>query len=105
MTACFTGAVLVFEEELQHGLFSNRYFSKEVKEIQLPVAQVMASLSITHPDLKITGIKEYTDPARNIEMSVLAKPLEGEKEGKRFTAFVDAYTGCLLYTSPSPRDS
>jgi uncharacterized iron-regulated membrane protein len=37
MTACFTGAVLVFEEELQHTLFHERSFSAEVKELQLPV--------------------------------------------------------------------
>ena len=93
MTACFTGAVLVFEEELQHTIYHNRYFTNEVKELQLPVVQVMASLKASNPDLKVTGIKEFTDPARNIEMAVVQQPKEGEKEGKRFTAFVDAYTG------------
>ena len=96
MTACFTGAVLVFEEELQHTLFHERYFAAEVKELQLPVVQVMASLKASHPDLKVTGIKEFTDPARNIEISVVQEPKAGEKEGKRFTAFVDAYTGELV---------
>jgi uncharacterized iron-regulated membrane protein len=44
----------------------------------------------------VTGIKEFTDPARNIEISVVQEPKAGEKEGKRFTAFVDAYTGELV---------
>jgi uncharacterized iron-regulated membrane protein len=44
MIACFTGAILVFEEELQHALHKERYFVKEQKELQLPVALVTAEI-------------------------------------------------------------
>ena len=44
MIACFTGAILVFEEELQHALHNERYFVEEQKELQLPVAQVTAGI-------------------------------------------------------------
>jgi uncharacterized iron-regulated membrane protein len=104
MIACFTGAILVFEEELQHSLHKERYFVKEQKELQLPVAEVTAGIKQQLPDAKITGVKIYSDPTRNLEYAVTlpeVKTADAPKaEGKKVTAFVDPYSGKLieLYT-------
>ena len=104
MIACFTGAILVFEEELQHSLHNERYFVKEQKELQLPVAQVTAGIKQQLPEAKITGVKIYSDPTRNLEYAVTlpeVKTADAPKaEGKKVTAFVYPYSGKLieLYT-------
>jgi hypothetical protein len=70
MIACFTGAILVFEEELQHSLHHERYYVKEQKEVQLPITVVTATLKQQLPEAKIGGVKIYSDPSRTLEYSV-----------------------------------
>jgi uncharacterized iron-regulated membrane protein len=93
MIACFTGSILVFEQELQQSLYKDRYFVKEVKEVQLPVADVLGALNANYPELKTGNIRIYSDPKRNIEIGVTQPPIEEGKEGKRLTAFVNPYSG------------
>ena len=101
MIACFTGSILVFEQELQQALYPNRYFSRSVKEIQLPLSKVLDDLHTKRPDIKAASIKVFADPKRNIEMSVTqegnAQRTDSKKaEGKKMTAFVDPYSGELV---------
>ncbi|MFN5478804.1 MAG: PepSY-associated TM helix domain-containing protein [Chitinophagaceae bacterium] len=100
MIACFTGAVLVFENELMQAMHPQRYFVANKGELQLPVSAVTASLKQQLPDAKIGGVKIYTDPERTLEYSVTLpdanKPGGPKEEGKRVTAFVDPYTGKLI---------
>ena len=100
MIACFTGAILVFEEELQHSLHHERYYVKEQKEVQLPITVVTATLKQQLPDAKINGVKIYSDPSRTLEYSVslpeVKKANAPKGEGKKVTAFVDPYNAQLI---------
>lgn len=98
MTACFTGAILVFEQELQHAIYPDRYYSKEVKEVQVPIAKALDNLRRSSPDLKISAVKLYADPKRNIEVSVTKEGSQQLKkgEGAKMTAFIDPHTGSLI---------
>lgn len=101
MTACFTGAILVFEKELQHAIYPGRYYAKEVKEVQLPLDQLIKAVRSSSPELKITAIKVYADPARNVEVAVSREAADKDKkkkraEGSKTTAFVNPYTGALV---------
>ena len=101
MIACFTGAILVFEQELQHAIYPSRYYSKEVKELQVPIARVLDNFRASHPEFTVSAVKLYADPRRNIELAVTKKiPKQGAKqkkaEGSKITAFADPYTGSIL---------
>lgn len=100
MIACFTGAILVFEEELQHSLHHERYYVKEQKEVQLPITVVTATLKQQLPDAKIGGVKIYSEPSRTLEYSIklpeVKKANAPKDEGKRVTAFVDPYTAQII---------
>lgn len=96
MMACFTGSILVFEQELQHALHHDRYFVAQQSAVQLPVGTVLDGFRSSYGDPKISGVKVYTDPSRNIEIA-FSKPEKGEKSSpKRLTAFADPYTGKII---------
>jgi uncharacterized iron-regulated membrane protein len=101
MTACFTGAILVFEKELQQAIYPDRYFSKAIKEVQVPIEKVLENLRISSPGLNINSIKLFSDPRRNIEVSVTQKTIGDDikkkrAEGAKTTAFIDPYSGALV---------
>src|SRR4051812_37911038 len=78
MTCCFTGAILVFEKELQEAVNKDRYFVRQ-ENIQLPIEQLLTNVKKTYSDAKILSVKIYPDPARSVEVGVsIAK--KGNKE-------------------------
>ncbi len=112
LTACATGAVLVFEKELQMAFNKNRYFVED-QGAKLPVATLVAAIKKSFPGSSINGIKLYEDPARSAEISISApqkkdpvkkavavKSGSGERPAGRrqpgFTVFINPYTGAVL---------
>lgn len=93
MLACLTGSILVFEQELMQAFNKERYFVREVKELQLPLEQVLQGFKTANIGTKVLNVKIYNDPTRNLEVGFEAPKAEGKKEGKRLTAFVNPYTG------------
>ncbi|MEO6722957.1 MAG: PepSY-associated TM helix domain-containing protein [Ferruginibacter sp.] len=110
MTTCFTGAVLVFEEELQHSLHKERYFVSATNTAQ-PIESLLASVREKVPEASISGIKIYADSTRSAEitfsikragegkneMGTAANKTAGKskpvpKEGGSLVAFVNPYT-------------
>lgn len=81
MVACFTGAVLVFEKELQEAFNHDRYYV-EKQQTQLPVEKLVAAVKEKVPGAKISGVKIYTDPTRSVEISI-SKPQGKNKSGKK----------------------
>ena len=78
---CFTGAVLVFEKELEQQLHPERYFVTPVSTPRLSVEQLVAAVQQqAGPKAKIAGVKVYADPARTVEVSLAGGP--GGKEGR-----------------------
>ena len=112
MTTCFTGAVLVFEEELQHSFHKERYFVNPISNRQ-PVDSLLTSLHQKVPGASISGIKIYTDSTRSTEImytvkngndkdpNIVAntqakKPAAASKENRRLIAYIDPYTAGVI---------
>lgn len=101
MVTCFTGAVLVFEPELQQYFHRDRYFVAATGE-RKTLADLENSLRAAAPNIKINGVKVYNDPSRSVEFSFAHPEKKEGKSGKkpegggRKTAFLNPYTGAVL---------
>lgn len=116
MITCLTGAILVFEEELQHASAKERYYVQPGTE-RLPVETLIANLRTKMPKAKVTGVRIYSDATRTVELNVRpdnkekgkenAKPEEGKekgkgkegdkkKEGGGLRAYANPYTGEII---------
>ncbi|MCC3159823.1 PepSY domain-containing protein [Hymenobacter sp. 15J16-1T3B] len=83
---CFTGAVLVFEKELEQGLHPERYYVTPPAGAQrLSLEQLVAAAKAkAGPKAKVAGVKVYADPTRTVEVSLAGGPGgPGSKEGGR----------------------
>lgn len=82
---CLTGAILVFETEIQELCYPSRYFVKEVKGEPLPPATLINMGRQQLPDsIKINGIRITSDPKRTYQLVL---------PGKKAAAFINPYTG------------
>lgn len=117
LVACLTGAILVFEKDLQMAMNKKRYYVEE-SGARLPLEQLAEKVKTSFPGHKINGIKVYKDAGRSAEISISAPPKKekgGEQkqppaaEGKDakkaqaapqrqpgFTVFINPYTGEVL---------
>jgi uncharacterized iron-regulated membrane protein len=111
LICCLTGAILVFEKDLQMALNKNRYYV-EAGQDKLSLDQLVKSVRASYSDAKINGAKVYGDASRSAEISVGFPPKKDAKnnvpktnEGKKsaapqrqpgFTIFVNPYTGQVL---------
>jgi uncharacterized iron-regulated membrane protein len=81
MTCCFTGAVLVFEKELQEALNHDRYFVKQ-QNLQLPIEQLVSSVKQKFPTAKISSVKIYPAAERSVEIGISMPQIENRaKQG------------------------
>ncbi|MCR5889734.1 PepSY domain-containing protein [Hymenobacter sp. J193] len=73
---CLTGAVLVFEKDLEQAWHPERYFVAAPAQAvtPLPLARLMDAVRTYKADAKITGVKTYADPARTVEFSLAGTP-------------------------------
>ena len=109
LIACFTGAILVFEKDLQMALNKERYYVLPGSS-KLPLQILVTNVKDSFPGAKINSIKLYSDPERSAELSVAFPP---KKEAKSeapttvkkgaaperqpgFTIFANPYTGQIL---------
>jgi uncharacterized iron-regulated membrane protein len=106
LICCLTGAILVFEKDLQMALNKKRYYV-EANGAKLPVSDLVLSVKQNFPQAKINGVKVYEDPLRSTEINVSFAPKKEEQEprGQKaskperqpgFTLFVNPYTGGVL---------
>ncbi len=97
--SCLTGSLLVFEEELSHLFHKQRYYT-DVKQVRLSPDTLAARALQKVPGAKLTGIKIYSNPKRNTEISINkpsekkeARPGGKKEEGTKLTVFIDPYSG------------
>lgn len=114
MTTCFTGAVLVFEEELQHLFNKGRYYV-HANTVARPLEEMVVSLQNKVPGSRVSGVRVYSDSNRTVELSYSIKKKEekqrsnagllnardskikpGSKENTRLIAFVNPYTAEVI---------
>lgn len=83
---CFSGAMLIFEQEITRAIRHDVYYVAEVKDAPLPMGELMESVKATLPDsVSITGITVFSDKDRTYQVN-LSKP-------RRASLFVDQYSG------------
>ena len=81
---CLTGAILVFETEIQELCYPSRYFVKEVKGEPHTPADLIRSARAQLPDsIQINGIRITSDPKRTYQLIL---------PGKKTACFIDPYT-------------
>jgi uncharacterized iron-regulated membrane protein len=103
LVSCLTGAILVFEKDLQMALNKKRYFV-EAGGAKLPISQLVENVKTTFPSARITGVKLYEDASRSTEINLtFPSPKEigkgAAKQPERqpgFTIFMNPYTGRVL---------
>jgi len=102
LISCLTGAILVFEKDLQMSLDKKRYYV-EAGETKLPIIHLTQSVKEKFPGVKITGVKVYEDVSRSTEINVSypSKKEADKKSAKQerqpgYTIFVNPYTGQVL---------
>ena len=83
---CFSGAMLVYEKELTEWCRPDLYFVQTVKEVPLPMEELMEAVAATLPEgTSITGVTISPDAQRAYQVS-LSQP-------RRASLYVDQYTG------------
>ena len=83
---CFSGAMLVFENEVNEWFRRDLYYVDTVKESPLPMDKLLEKVATTLPDsVSVTGVSISSDPGRAYQVS-LSKP-------RRASLYVDQYTG------------
>ena len=87
LITCFTGAVLVFEEEMMHSFNKQRYEVTPGTE-RRPLADVIAAVKVAEPKAKIQRVQVFEDPARTIVVNY--------QGGKKNQAFVNPYTAEVI---------
>ena len=83
---CFSGSMLVFENEANEWFRRDLYYVETVKESPLPMDKLLEKVATTLPDsVSVTGVSISSDPGRAYQVS-LSKP-------RRASLYVDQYTG------------
>jgi uncharacterized iron-regulated membrane protein len=105
MVTCVTGAILVFERELQELFNPGRYYVEKTGN-RVPLDSMVVSLQSKVKDAKVNGIKYYADSTRTVELSYSLKKAKTEakktetkkkaSEGERLIAFVNPYTAEVI---------
>lgn len=86
--ACFTGAMLVFETELQELGSPSHYFVKETKAQPLPLSELIPMVNRQLDTLSIANVSVHKDTDRTYAMG-----FPGRGHG---TVYVDPYTGEIV---------
>lgn len=83
---CFSGVMLVFENEANEWFRRDLYYVETVKGSPLPMDKLLEKVATTLPDsVAVTGVSISSDPGRAYQVS-LSKP-------RRASLYVDQYTG------------
>lgn len=83
---CFSGAMLVFEDEVNELSCHDLYYVETVKEEPVPIGKLLEKVASALPDsISVTGVSISSDPERAYQVS-LSKP-------RRASLYVDQYTG------------
>lgn len=88
---CFSGAILVFQTEINELTRPELYFVKEISGEPLPVEELVLKANSQLTDRTVSSVQIPSDPKRNYVM--------GLSGGGRATGYVNPYTGELVGTT------
>ncbi|MDR1880076.1 MAG: PepSY domain-containing protein [Tannerellaceae bacterium] len=84
---CFSGAAIVFEEEIMQWCFPSRYYVEVAEGSPLPLDRLMEAVNEQLPDtLQVASVYLPADPEKNYRMSFAG-------QGRMWSMFVDPYSG------------
>ena len=115
MTCCLTGAILVFQKELEQSFHKERYFVEKGRT-KLSLDTIVTKLKKAYPQAKVNSVKIYANEKRTVEINLnitdkkpnttlqnQAKKIEPvvRQRAASLTAFVNPYSGKIvdLYNS------
>lgn len=78
---CFTGATLVFEKEMLHTLYPERYRVADTGQ-RVPLEQLLARLHQEKPRAQVGGVKVYGEAARTVEVAFTEDSPGGSGEAR-----------------------
>lgn len=84
---CLSGAILVFQDEIQKLAHPERYYVKEIKEKVIPIEELVPMINRQLKDNSVASVRIESDPKSTYTM--------GLKDGFRISAYADPYTGEL----------
>jgi uncharacterized iron-regulated membrane protein len=76
---CLTGAILVFEKEMQMFIYPQRYKAEVLSSPTVSIDQMIANLKKQEPDAGVSSVKIYSDPERTVELSYKKEEKRGEE--------------------------
>ncbi|AMR32821.1 hypothetical protein A0256_16050 [Mucilaginibacter sp. PAMC 26640] len=76
--SCLTGTILVFEKEINHLLYPQRYFV-EAKGERLPLSALAQNALKQSPKAKLSSIMVYNEPERAVEINITLPDNKGQK--------------------------
>lgn len=82
---CLSGAILVFQDEVNEWKYPEKYFTKGISDNPMPIGRLVKIVNLKLEDNSISSVQISNDPSRNYVM--------GLKEGNRASVYVDPYTG------------
>ncbi len=85
---CFSGAILVFESELQELVSPGLYFAHEVKEAPISLEELVPVVQEQLDSIKITSVSIPSNPKRNYRFGVSTQG--------RTSFLVDPYSGQVM---------
>lgn len=86
---CLSGAILVFDKEINELIYKDRYFVKEVKDTSLPITDIVDRVNNQLSGSTVTSVQISSEIGRNYIVG-----LSGEG---RMTGYVDPYTAELIH--------
>ena len=81
MMSCLTGAILVFEHEIEHALNNGRY-EVEAKGSRLPLSVLVKNALESTSKAKLASIKVYSDAGRSVEIGLMTPEKKDSKGAK-----------------------
>lgn len=75
---CFTGAVLVFEKEMQQMIYPERYQVEAMAVAQVPIEKMVVRLQEQVPGAKVSSVKIYSDTERTVELGYKVEDKKSE---------------------------
>lgn len=69
MIACLTGAILVFEKELQEIFNQERYYVENPGK-RLEITQLVDAVAKQQPEAKLASVRLYTNPLKTVEVGI-----------------------------------
>lgn len=86
---CLSGAILVFEKDINELIYKDRYFVKDTRNAPLPIIDIVDKVNKQLTNQTVTSIQILSQADRNYIVG-----LSGEG---RMTAYVNPYTGDLMH--------